>query len=173
MLGAGGMLHRGLRAGEPVRLHGRSRARRRPPAARLEQSDRESGLAVQGRRKAVRELAGKWRHGVANADAAEQWHRREVSADRPRDQAQLDRPQVGSGAAEQAEVDEVLPQSGAVRIGGLPGGLGGRPLAIEEGVDRLLDPDLLVAQLEVHDYSFGSERIRSAMMSRWIWRVPP
>ena len=96
-----------------------------------------------------------------------------MAARHPGHEAQLDRPEIGPRAAEQTELDQAVPQPRAVRLVRLPGGLGRRPLAIEQRVDRLLDPDLLVAQLEVHAYSFGSERIRSAMMSRWICPVPP
>ena len=113
MVGVGSVLDGGLRAGEPVRLHGRSRARCRPAAARLEQRDRKPGLAVESGREAVGELLRERRQRVADADAAEQRHRREVSADRSRDQAELDRAEVGPGAAEQRRTRPGCPQSRA------------------------------------------------------------
>ena len=42
-----------------------------------------------------------------------------------------------------------------------------------ELLDGLGQPTLLVREAEVHRHSFGSARMRSPMMLRWIWRVPP
>ena len=62
MVGVGSVLDGGLGAGEPVRLHGRSRARCRPAAARLEQRDREPGRRRPGHAaKPSGELGGKRR----------------------------------------------------------------------------------------------------------------
>ena len=77
-------------------------------------------------------------------------------------QGQLDRAQsVLAGCDGQAtELDQRGPRLHAGRLR-------------QQLLDGLRQPSLLVGQLEVHDYSFGSWRIRSAMMFRWICCVPP
>ena len=48
--------------------------------------------------------------------------------------------------------------------------IGKRPS--QEGLHALRQRDLIVGELEVHRYSLGRPRMRSAMMLRWIWLVP-
>jgi hypothetical protein len=152
------MLHRGLAPGDDVAAgdgleHGA--IGRRPPArSRLEHRERHRIGFELGRERRGRE---------AHGGAAEVRDGSQARAQRARDQAQLDRAQpVVAADRQRAELDEARPQ---------PAVLG---LAREQRLHRFAEPPLLVAELEVHSgYSCGRARTRSAMMLRWICRVPP
>ena len=145
----------------------RARPGHRPPAPGLEERDRDA-LLVAG------EVAGDGLEREAHGGAAQIRHGGEVRAERARRQAELHGAESVLGVDhERAEGGQALPEPVALRGGRAGGGVRADPLAREQRVDRLAEPGLLVGELEVHVYSWGRARMRSAMMLRWICCVPP
>jgi hypothetical protein len=146
----------------------------RPAGARLQQSDADGVLAGNKRAHPGRQRPGLRRKRQSDRGAAEEGHRCEMAAEHAGDEAELDGPQLTLVAyAERAELDKGGPGP-ASPLGGSADSVRRRdPLPAEQRVDRLADPGLFLGEFEFHDYSWGSARTRSAMMLRWICRVPP
>ena len=146
-----------------VALERRRGARGSEAALGLPEAERGRG---DGRPVELRSGAEEQRGRVDERDGGE------TLAERPGDERELDRAELRLGRAdlEHAEVDQVLPDRFACR-------LSYEPVVAGPSSDQLANalgehaPVRLSA--EAPRQSWGRARIRSAMIDRWIWPVPP
>jgi hypothetical protein len=158
-----------VQAGEP---QGRRGALGRPAAAGLQERDRHRVVSEVGERRG--QIAGERLDRVAERRAAGERRRREPPPEGASRQAELDRAEpLVAVDVERAELHQRRPQPRPLLRACLVRGLGGGPCAFQQRRQGLAEHRLLVGQLEVHAYSCGSARTRSAMMLRWICCVPP